>query len=224
MDPRGRGWNQRAASETVITWRRPRRLSSLMWLALAPGALPDAGAFTATLTNGAPTIIYLQVGVGTFTPAGSTYTGSNGTTVGNGAAQPMTTDSTTTNSFYDNFVFCAVPTQLYIGGFYRTSASGNKGAISVTATVPASLTDAAGDTIPFSQISWTSAGNGDTTANGFLPEVFPGGTFVGGGVQTVGTIGQNQWAESCWTFSYKNTVTPAAGTYTGRVLITMTLP
>ena len=245
MDPRGQGWNERGRHETVITRQRPRRLSSLMWLALAPGALPDAGAFTATLSNGAPTIIYLQVGVGTFTPAGSTYTGSNGTTVGtpaanptinkvtatltsgvvgNGAAQPMTTDSTTTNSFYDHFVFCTVPTQLYIGGFYRTSANGNKGSISVTATVPASLTDAAGDTIPFSQISWTSAGNGDTTANGFLPEVFPGGTFVGGGVQTVGTIGQNQWAESCLTFSYKNTVTPAAGTYTGRVLFTMTLP
>jgi len=215
-----------------------------MWLALAPGALPDAGAFTATLTKGAPTIIYLQVGVGTFTPAGSTYTGANGTTVGapaanptinkvtatlttavvgNGTAQPMTTDSTTTNSFYDNFTFCSVPSQLYIGGFYRTTNNGT-GSVNVTATVPASLTDAAGDTIPFSQISWTSAGIGDSTANGFLPEVFPGGTFVGGGVQTVGTIGQNQWAESCWTFSYKNTVTPAAGTYTGRVVYTVTLP
>jgi hypothetical protein len=216
-----------------------------MWLAVAPCVLPDAGAFTATLTKDAPTIIYLQVGVGTFTPAGSTYTGANGTTVGtpaanpaintvtatltttvvgNGTAQPMRTDSTATNSFYDNVVFCSVPTQLYIGGFYRTAGNGPNGSINVTATVPASLTDAAGDTIPFSQISWTSAGNGDSTANGFLPEVFPGGTFVGGGVQTVGTIGQNQWAESCWTFSYQNTVTPAAGTYTGRVLFTMTLP
>jgi hypothetical protein len=43
-------------------------------------------------------------------------------------------------------------------------------------------------------------------------------------VQTIGTIAQNQWAESCWTFSYKNTVTPAAGTYTGRVLYTLTAP
>ena len=215
-----------------------------MWLALAPGALPDAGAFTATLTRNAPTIIYLQVGVGAFTPAGSTYTGANGTTVGtpaanptinkvtgtltsavvgNGTPQPMTTDSTAANSFYDNFAFCSVPTQLYIGGFYRTAANG-KGSVNVTATVPASLTDAAGDTLPFSQISWTSGGNGDTTGNGFLPEVFPSGTFIGGSVQTVGTIGQNEWAESCWTFSYQNTVTPAAGTYTGRVLFTVTLP
>lgn len=238
--PNGLGW-----SRTVITRRRSRRLCGLVWLALVPGALPDAGAFTATLTKGAPTIIYLQVGVGAFTPAGSTYTGGNGTTVGtpaanptinkvtatlstavvgNGTAQPMTTDSTAANSFYDNFAFCSVPSQLYIGGFYRTAGNGPNGSVNVTATVPAALTDAAGDTIPFSQISWTSAGNGDTTGNGFLPEVFPAGTFVGGGVQTVGTIGQNQWAESCWTFSYKNTVTPAAGTYTGRVLFTVTLP
>ena len=37
-------------------------------------------------------------------------------------------------------------------------------------------------------------------------------------------VGQNEWAESCWTFTYKNTVVPAAGTYTGRVLYTLTAP
>src|SRR2546429_430450 len=41
---------------------------------------------------------------------------------------------------------------------------------------------------------------------------------------TVGAIAQNQWAESCWTFSYGNTTIPAAGTYTGRVLYTLTAP
>src|SRR5207248_575349 len=45
-----------------------------------------------------------------------------------------------------------------------------------------------------------------------------------GAVQTVGAIAQNQWAESCWTFSYGNTTIPAAGTYTGRVLYTLTAP
>jgi hypothetical protein len=245
MYPRKREAQQRQGTGRVVVWHRAVRVWLLTGLVLASGALPDAGAFTATLTNGAPTIIYLQVGVGTFTPTGSTYSGANGTTVGapaanptinkvtttlasgvvgNGTAQPMTTDSTATNSFFDNFTFCSVPTQLYIGGFYRTTAAGNTGSISVMANVPASLTDAAGDTIPFSQISWTSAGIADTNGNGFLPEVFPGGTYVGGGVQAVGTIRQNQWAESCWTFSYRNTVVPAGGTYIGRVTFTMTLP
>jgi hypothetical protein len=215
-----------------------------MGLALAPGVLPDARAFTATLTNGAPTIIYLQVGVGAFTPANSNYTGANGHptgagttnttinqvsvtlangTVGNGTAQAMASNSGATASFYDSYAFCNANT-LYIGGYYRTAAAGHAGSATVTATVPASLTDAAGDTIAFSQISWTSGGNGDTAANGFLPEVFPGGTFIAGGTQSVGAFTQNQWSESCWSFSYANTVTPAGGTYTGRVTYTVTLP
>ncbi len=76
-----------------------------------------------------------------------------------------------------------------------------------------------GDNIPFSQISWTSGGNGDTGA-----EPFPAGTFVSGGTQTVGTIARNQWAESCWTFSYLNSAVQAAGTFNGRVVFTLTTP
>jgi hypothetical protein len=188
-------------------------------------------AFTVAIAPASPKTVFLQVGVGSFTglydaggtPQNNTTINKESVTVaanlvGNGTAQPMTTDSTQTHSFYDNYVFCSVPQQLYIGGFYRTTGSGT-GTVSVTATVPASLTDGAGDTIPFSQISWTSSGNGDSGA-----EPFPAGTFSGGAVQSVGTIAQNQWAESCWTFSYKNTTVPAAGTYTGRVVYTLTVP
>jgi hypothetical protein len=199
-------------------------------------------AFTITLTPAAPATVFLQVGVGTYT---GTYCGTNcnesqpvsphgtpGTnttintasvtvpaaSVGNGTAQAMTTNSTQSESFFDGFAFCNTPAQLYIGGFYRTTNSGN-GAISVTATVPAALTNAAGAQLPFSQISWTSSGNADTGA-----EPFPAGKFVAGGVQTVGTIAQNQWAESCWTFSYVNSIVPQAGTYTGQVLFTASAP
>ncbi|HYX75121.1 MAG TPA: hypothetical protein VE819_10600 [Steroidobacteraceae bacterium] len=193
-------------------------------------SVQGAQAFTVAITPAAPKTIFLQIGVGSFTgfyDAGGTPQ-NNATinketvavaaaAVGNGTAQAMTTDSTQTHSFYDNFVFCSVPAQLYIGGFYRTTGSGT-GTANVTATVPVSLTDGAGDTIPFSQISWTSAGNGDTGA-----QPFPAGSFTGTTV-TVGSIAQNQWAESCWTFSYKNTVLPPAGTYTGRVLYTLTVP
>jgi hypothetical protein len=193
-------------------------------------SVEGAQAFTVAITPAAPKTIFLQIGVGSFTgfyDAGGTPQ-NNATinketvavaaaAVGNGTAQAMTTDSTQTHSFYDNFVFCSVPAQLYIGGFYRTTGAGTSTA-NVTATVPVSLSDGAGDTIPFSQISWTSAGNGDTGA-----QPFPAGSFTGTTV-TVGSIAQNQWAESCWTFSYKNTVLPPAGTYTGRVLYTLTVP
>jgi hypothetical protein len=209
---------------------------------LAAGA---AHAFTITLANGSIRTVYLQIGVGTYTGtycgAGCTYTppvaqspgsapGVNTTinkvsvsvppnAVGNGTAQAMTTDSTQSVSFFDGVAFCNAPTQLFVGGFYRSP--GNSGAgttATLTATVPVSLTDTAGDTLPFTQISWTSSGNGDTGA-----QPFPAGSFTGAS-QVVGSIANNQWAQSCWTFSYANTVVPAAGTYTGRVLYTLSLP
>jgi hypothetical protein len=194
-------------------------------------SVEGAQAFTVAISPAAPKAIFLQVGLGSFSGLyNSGGTGQNNATinketvavaaaaVGNGTAQAMTTDSTQTHSFYDNYIFCSVPAQLYIGGFYRTTGAG-AGTANVTATVPVSLSDGAGDNIPFSQISWTSSGNGDGTS----VQPFPAGSFTGTSV-IVGSIAQNQWAESCWTFSYQNTVLPPAGTYTGRVIYTLTVP
>ena len=94
----------------------------------------------------------------------------------------------------------------------------NTGAATLIATSPASLVNATGNTIPFTQIRWTSSGNGDTGA-----QPFPAGAFVGG-VQTIGSISRNQWAESCHTFTYSNSAVVAAGTYTGRVTYTLSTP
>ena len=203
------------------------------WLgALLLGAAADAAwSYTATLTPASPLTVYLQVGVGSFTnnyidggqPGNNTTINTvsaavPAAAVGNGTAQAMTTDSTATISFWDGFTYCSVPGQLYIGGFYRTTGAATTAAV-VTATVPAALTDAAGDTIPFSKIRWTSSGNADTGT-----EPFPAGTFVNGGVQNVGSMSSNTWNESCWTFSYlNNTVTPA-GTFTGVVRYTLSAP
>jgi len=88
----------------------------------------------------------------------------------------------------------------------------------VQASVPTNLVNGSGNTIPFSQISWTSSGNGDTGA-----QPFPAGTFAPG-TQTIGNIARNQWAESCHTFRYANANVVAAGTYTGRVTYTLTTP
>jgi len=230
-------------------YQRPRGSSSSpglrKWRAAAAlavsgvAATGSASAFTATLTAAAPKTIYLQIGNGTFT--GGNYTPTNGlgqptgspgknttintvsvsvpaASVGNGTAQAMTTNSTAANSFWDGYAFCNLPAQLYIGGFYRTTGNGN-GTISVIATVPASLTDGAGDSLPFSQISWTSSGNGD----GNIAQPFPAGSFSGTSIN-VGSLAQNTWDESCWTFSFANSTVPPAGTYTGVVLYTLTAP
>jgi len=190
-----------------------------------------ASAYTATLTPTSPLMVYLQVGVGSFTnnyltggqPGNNTAINTVSATVasaavGNGTAQPMTTDSTATQSYWDGYTYCSVPGQLYIGGFYRTTGAATAAA-QVTATVPAALTDAAGDTIPFSRIRWTSSGNGDSGS-----EPFPAGAFVNGGVQNVGSMSSNTWNESCWTFSYLNDTVPPAGTFTGVVRYTLSAP
>jgi hypothetical protein len=204
-------------------------------------------AYTIAITPASPKSIYLQVGAGLFSPTNGAYVGGlNGTvpgtpannptvnkvyvnvplgSVGNGVAQPMSTDSTVTNSSFDGYTYCAGGgAQLYVGTFYRTTSATPTAAAVLTATVPASLSGANGTSIPFSQISWTSSGNGDTAGNGLLPEVFPGGTFVNGGSQTLGSVQTNRWAESCWTFSYANTAVPAPGIYTGRVIYTLVSP
>jgi hypothetical protein len=206
--------------------------------ALVAGSLVGAAsAYTVTITAAAPQTIYLQVGVGSFTnnydvggtPQNNATIDVVSTTVaaaavGNGTAQAMTSDAPTTNSFYDGFQFCKAPLptgSLYIGGFFRTAGAATTAA-QVTATVPAALTNAAGHTIPFSKISWASGGTPNPDSPPAQP--FPSGTFVSGGVQNVGSMASNTWNESCLSFSYQNNTVPAAGTFTGVVLYTMSAP
>lgn len=208
----------------------PGKVAHAVLVAAAAAVAMPAAAFTVNITAANPRVIYLQIGVGSFT--GGNYnaggTPANNATVnvvsvavpaaqvGSGTAQVMNTNSGATSSFYDGYAFCNAPSQLYVGGFYRSTA--NTGAATLRATSPANLVNAGGNTIPFAQISWTSGGNGDTGA-----QPFPAGTFVGG-TQTIGTIARNQWAESCLTFSYANSNAVAAGTYTGRVTYTLSTP
>jgi hypothetical protein len=209
----------------------PRHVAAAVVIGTLALGAGRAYAFTATLNPASPLTVYLQVGVGSFTgdyifggqPENNTTINTESVTVssaavGNGTAQAMTTNSTQTQSFWDGFTFCSVPGQLYIGGFYRTTGAATAAA-QVTATVPANLADAAGNTLPFSKISWTSSGIGDTGA-----EPFPSASFTAGGIQNVGSMSSNTWNESCWSFSYSNNTVPAAGTYTGVVLYTLSAP
>jgi hypothetical protein len=138
-----------------------------------------------------------------------------------GTPQAMTSNSTQSNSLYgDGYTTCPTPsTQVIIGASYRRSNPGN-GPASATlrVTSPASLTTAAGDTIPFSQISWTVSAPGSGN-----PNVIPAGTF-NGATQTLATVPANTYIENCHTFSYANSAIRAAGTYNGRVTYTLSSP
>ena len=188
-----------------------------------------AGAWVLTINSG-PRAIFLQVGNGSY--SGFHNTGgtplNNATintvsvtvpasTVGSGTAQQMTSNSTQSVSFYDNFAICNPPSQVYVGGWVRTpGSSGGSGVLSVTS--PAALTSGTTPaTIPFTQISWTSTANGNSA-----PDI-PAGTFTGG-TQVLRTIPANRWIENCHTFFYANTAVVSAATYTGQVTYTLVLP
>ncbi len=207
-----------------MTRRQANRCLAILTLL---GIAASAHAFTATITSG-PRQLFLQVGTGTMSGAAFSSGGTPAnnatintvsvtvpaTAIGNGTKLAMTSDSLVANSSYDNFAFCTALSTVYVGGFYRNSATGNA---TLSATSPASLTNAAADTIAFSQISWTSSGAGDSVAT------IPSGTF-NGGVQTLYTTANNRWFESCLGFAYANSAVVPAGTYSGRVRFTLSAP
>lgn len=193
------------------------------------GTLVPAFAFEVSI-HPAPLSLFLQVGAGSMT--GGTFSGGgtpqdNGTinlvsgtvaasALGNGVAVALSSNSTVANSPYDGRAFCSTPSQVYVGGFHRRTAGGNVNA-TLSVTTPASLTNASSDTIPFSEIAWTSGGTGDATPT------IPSGTFTGG-TQTLLLVGRNTWFESCLAFRFLNTTSYAPGTFTGRATYTLTAP
>lgn len=195
-------------------------------LASGLGAALAASAFTVNISPG-PRALYMVVGNGSMSGRyDSGGTPGNNTTVNTvsasvsaanlgGGPVAMTTNSSTTNSLYDNFTFCSVPAEVYVGGFFR--APGAVGSASLTVTAPSNLVSGS-NLLAFSTISWQSGGNGD------LVPTIPSGTFVGGAAQTLLAVPANTWFESCLAFSYANGSVPAAGTYTGRATYTLTAP
>lgn len=177
-------------------------------------------AWVLNLTPG-PKQLFLMVGVGSAAAAnGTTNTVSvsvPAATVGNGAALAMTSDSTQAISPYDNYVVCSPPAQVYVGGSYRQpNSTTGAAAASLQVTTPASLVSGT-DTIPFSQISWSSTAIGNAAAD------IPAGTFNGGTLSLV-NIARNKFVENCFSFSYANTNLVPAGVFTGRAIFTLAVP
>lgn len=203
-------------------------LRALMAFAACGVVAQTAAAWVLTISSGSR-MAFLQVGVGSYT---GTYqsggTPRNNTTVntvsvavpaaavGSGVAQAMTSDSTQSTSFYDGFAICNPPSQVYVGGWLRTPRSNGTAVLSVTS--PAVLTSSTtGATIPFTQVSWTSTANGNSS-----PDI-PAGTF-NGGTLALRNIAAGTWVENCHTFYYANTAVVPAGTYAGQVTYTLVMP
>ena len=183
-------------------------------------AAGPASAWVLTLAPGSKQL-FLMVGAGTAGANNATINTVSVTvpaaSVGNGTALAMTSNSTQSASPYDGYIVCNPPAQVYVGGSYRQPNSGaGAGSATLQVTTPASLTSGA-DSIPFSQISWTSTANGNTTAD------IPAGTF-NGGTLVLANFARNTFVENCFSYTYANAAVVAAGTFTGRAVFTLTVP
>ena len=177
-----------------------------------------ADAWVLAVTPGARRI-YLAVGNATANAANATINQVSVTVpanvVGTGTAQAMTSNSTQANSPFDGYNVCVPPNQVYIGGFFREpSTTANVARLQVT--TPATLTSGA-DTLPFTQISWTSTALGNAAAD------IPAGTF-NGATLFLRNITSNTYVENCHTFTYANTNLVPAGVYSGRATYTLATP
>ncbi|MGQ3003363.1 MAG: hypothetical protein ACT6UH_20890 [Hydrogenophaga sp.] len=208
------------------------RLAAAAGLALLCLAeMAAAHAWSLTITSGSRRL-FLHVGNGAMSGTSGTLNGTAGTSgpvnlvqvtvpaaqLGNGTDLAMTSDSTQSTSLYaDGYTTCPTPaSQVMVGAGYRR----NSGSANATLTVssPTSLTNAGGDTIPFTEISWTVSAPGSGA-----PNVIPAGTF-NGGTQTLATVPGNTYFENCHSYVYANNAVRAAGTYNGRVTYTLSSP
>src|SRR5690606_26337282 len=116
--------------------------------------------------------------------------------IGNGVPQPMTGNGRT-SSDYDGFQFCNAG-QIYVGGFFRRPGNSNNFAGQLSVLSPPTLTSPQGNSIPVSEISWTTSGIGDSGA-----QPIPPGQLAAGS-NPLASFPQNTWNESCLSFSYAN--------------------
>jgi len=210
---------------------RARPLVGACLALLCLAEMASAHAWSLTINSGSRRL-FLHVGNGAVSGASGTLNGSAGTSgainlvevsvpvtqFGDGTPLAMTSNSTQSTSLYgDGNNTCPTPaSQVMVGAGYRR----NSGAANATLTVqsPANLINGTGDTIPFTEISWTVSAPGSG-----VPNVIPAGAF-NGGTQTLATIPGNTYIENCHTFSYANSAVRAAGTYNGRVTYTLASP
>lgn len=185
-------------------------LKSALALAMATPLLASAESQLATGTASAqarldlrvviPRFVFLAVGAGA---AGTSFTP-------NGTIDAVQFDFTTNPQAVGGGGAAGSITN---GGVVPVRVYGNDGQVTITTSALTAPTDGT-NTIPFSE--FTVASSNPTG----LP--VPALTLNATSAPTVAGRVTNQTAN--WTYTYANNTTPAAGTYTGRVTYTASLP
>lgn len=199
----------------------PRHL--LTTAALVTSLLPAvACAWVLNIASG-QSRLFLQVGVGTLNANNGTVNTVSLTvpvsSVGNGTAQRLNSDSSQANSPYDNYPVCVTSAQqVYVGASFRSPNSNNTASALLQVQAPAQLSGGLnGDNIPINEISWTSTALGDASAD------IPNWT-LGAGLQGLRSVSPNTWVENCLTLFYANTTLRGAGTYSGTLQFSLVVP
>ena len=167
--------------------------------------------FTITI----PRTLYLRVGTGSAYPA----------TLANGATIDLITFSPALATLGNNTPIAGTGGD--IGGGVETAAIlTNSNAVSLTATATGALTDASGDTIPFTQINTVASALTGTDMLLTAPTLTNG---VSTPVTLTAAANKTIAADAKWTYTYQNAAVVPAGTYggvnvnNGRVVYTATI-
>jgi len=162
------------------------------------------GTLTATATVNftvvVPQYLYLRVGTG------SSYTTGAFTTVN---TTDLITFSPAVGAVGNGTAVAGTGGDL-AGGVETAAVLGNGGNVTLTAAATGPLTDSAGDTIPFTQITTAAAANTTTYSTLAAPALSNTSTS-----ETVTATNKVVKADAKWTFSYANSTAVPAGTYGG---------
>jgi hypothetical protein len=170
-----------------------------------------------------PKVLFLQVGTGTYLANNAAVDRiiydltATPTVIGTGVVQNATSGGD---------VSAGVVSARVVGNNFTG------GAVNLTATTGGALSDGAGDTISWSEIQITTAAGVPVTATNLAHPGTPNLSDAGSTTVSLTPVAKviNQTGQ--WTFKYKNTNVPAAGTYgatgvapaNGRVTYTIAMP
>ena len=161
------------------------------------GALTASAAVNFTVVI--PQFLYLRVGTGSAYATG---------TLATGGSTDLITFSPAVGAVGNGTAVAGVGGDL-AGGIETAAILGNGGNVTLVAGVTGALSDGAGDSISFTQITTAAAANAEATLLAAPPLTDTTSS------ETVPATNKIVKADAKWTFSYSNTVTPAAGTYGG---------
>jgi hypothetical protein len=163
-----------------------------------------AGTLNATATVNftvvIPQFLYLRVGTGSLYATGTLATVNT---------TDLITFSPAVGAVGNSTAVAGVGGDLPGGGVETAAILGNGGNVTLVAAATGALSDGAGDSISFTQITTTAAANAEPTLLAAPPLSDTTSS------ETVPATGKIVKADAKWTFSYLNSVTPPAGTYGG---------